>query len=183
MTRPRTSAPPEPLPGLAELYDAHVADVERWVLRLYGPSPDAEDLVHDVFIVAGKRIETFRGDGKLSTWLFGIVRKLVDKRRRRDRWRRFLRGAPEEFADGIPAPGPLPIDELERREDEAALYRALEGLDEAYRTPLILFELEGLPADEIGQLLGLTVGTVWVRLHRARRKLLGHLGPRREGRA
>src|ERR1041384_6415976 len=57
---------------LDRMYEHHVRDVHRWVARLAGPRDDIEDLVHEVFLVAMRRRGEFRGDGKVSTWLFRI---------------------------------------------------------------------------------------------------------------
>ena len=71
------------------------------------------------------------------------------------------------------APTPAtPQDEAERRERHQLLYRALDRLADSYRTTLILYEIEGLSAEEVAELTGVPVGTVCVRLHRGRAKLV-----------
>ena len=73
---------------LDQLYETYEPSVERWVRRLAGPGAEVEDLVHDVFLVALRRRHEFRGDAKISTWLFRITELIVRKRR----FRRHLRG-------------------------------------------------------------------------------------------
>ncbi len=72
------------------LYENYEPMVERWVRRLAGPSADVEDLVHDVFVVALRRRGEFRGEAKVSTWLFRITELVVRKRRFRRKLRQCL---------------------------------------------------------------------------------------------
>jgi RNA polymerase sigma-70 factor (ECF subfamily) len=157
--------------ALDRLYQRHAADVERWVQRLGGPRADHEDLIHDVFVVALRRRAEFRGEASLRTWLFRITHHVVRSRRQRElvRGLLFTRHAPA-LADA-PSP-PSALDELERRERSVRLYAALDRLPDRYRTPLVLYELEGMSGDEVAELLGLELNAVWVRLHRGRARLL-----------
>jgi RNA polymerase sigma-70 factor (ECF subfamily) len=147
------------------VYRAHVARVHRWVVRLAGPFLDVEDLVHDVFTKVHLLLPTFRGEAELTTWLYRITENTVISRRRKERVRRWLR---REKLEDEPIAYPTPLDELERLEAHRLVYRALEGVSESYRAVFILFELEGLPGEEIARLTGTKLATVWVRLHRAR---------------
>lgn len=161
--------------ALDELYDAYAADVMRWARRLAGPGADVEDIVHDVFVVALQRGFTFQGGATVRTWLFRITHHVVGNRTRRSFLRRLLFARrKEELAAELPAPS-TPHQEMERREAHERLYRALDRLPERYRTSLILYEMDGLSSDEIAELTGVSVGTVWARLHRGRAKLLDYL--------
>lgn len=150
------------------LYAAHVDDVDRWVRRLAGPNADAADLIHDVFVVAMRRWKDFRGDSTPRTWLFGIVQNVVATRRRKERVRRWLLWTHQEDVAVHGAEPELPPAQLERRQRERILYAALDRLPDKYRTPLVLHELEGTSGQDLAEALGIEVGTVWVRLHRAR---------------
>jgi RNA polymerase sigma-70 factor (ECF subfamily) len=168
-----------PVDSVDAVYDAHAADVTRWARRLAGPTMDIEDIVHDVFVVALQRIPTFQGNACLRTWLFRITHHVVCNRRRR----RFLRGLlfrrrEDEMVAALPAPL-TPLQEVERQEEHARLYRALDRLSDCYRTAIILYDIEGLSSSEVAELTGVNVGTVWVRLHRGRAKLFELLS--REG--
>jgi RNA polymerase sigma-70 factor (ECF subfamily) len=151
--------------------------VARWAERLAGPGFDVEDVVHDVFLVAQRRLPEWRGEAKLSTWLYEITIRVVQRRRRtRGRWRLLPWRRSEAdvgwTASALPAPpAPTPVELLERRMTTALLYELLDGLDDKYRTPLILFELEGMPGREIATVTGTSVGNVWVRIMRARAEL------------
>jgi RNA polymerase sigma-70 factor, ECF subfamily len=164
--------------ALDHLYERYAPRVERWVRRLAGPRFDCEDLIHDVFVVALRRRHEFRGDAALGTWLFRITEKVVRGRRRRQMVRRWLfaRHAHELTDRDDPA---TPLQEIERRERESRLYAALERIPDTYRTPLVLYEIEGMPGDEIADLLGVQLSALWTRLHRGRARLLATLA--REG--
>jgi RNA polymerase sigma-70 factor, ECF subfamily len=195
----RTVAHPSPaagpLPAVADaagaldldaLYRLHAHEVARWAERLAGPGFDIEDLVHDVFLVAQRRHREWRGQAKPSTWLYEITIRVVQRRRRtRRRWR-LIPWRREQAEAGWPtsalpvAPTATPGELYERRTTTALLYQLLEGLDDKYRTPLILFELEGLPGREIAALTGTTLANVWVRIMRARGELARRLQAREQ---
>jgi RNA polymerase sigma-70 factor (ECF subfamily) len=161
------------------MYERYAPDVERWVQRLAGPRADIEDLIHDVFVVALRRRAEFRGEASPRTWLFRITHHVVRNRRHRDFIRRLLFVRHASALAASPAAGTA-LDEIERSEQCARLYAALDRLPDDYRTALVLYELEGLPGAEVAELVGVDVGTLWVRLHRARAKLLALLdGERR----
>jgi RNA polymerase sigma-70 factor (ECF subfamily) len=166
--------------ALDELYDAYAADVMRWARRLAGPTADIEDMVHDVFVVALRRAFTFQGGATVRTWLFRITHHVVRNRMRRG----FLRGRlfnrrRDELEATLPTPS-TPHQEMERREEHQRLYRALDRLPDHYRTAIILYDIDGLASDDIAELTGVSVGSVWVRLHRGRAKLFELLTNERE---
>jgi RNA polymerase sigma-70 factor (ECF subfamily) len=163
---------------LAEVYRRHGEQVSRWAARLAGPTFDIEDIVHDVFLVVQRRLGEFRGDARISTWLYEITVRVVQARRRWMRRRRWIWpfgtgtihvGAEViEIADGrISA-----LDALERRQATALLYRFLDELDDKYRTAVVLFELEGVSCREIATITGVSIENVWARVSRGREKLI-----------
>ena len=174
MTRSQDdAAPPDPARGetIEEIYDRYAPQVERWVRRLAGPRLDAEDLLHDIFLVVMRRRREFRGEAKITTWLFCITQKVVLWRRRKDAVRRFLWRTQGQAVTEARASVPTPIEEVERREAHRRLYAALDRMPETYRTTLVLFALEGLSGEEVAALTGTDTNTVWVRLYRARARL------------
>lgn len=177
--RSRAAVPHEsvmPRPDLDTLYREHAAAVARWVAHLGGPGIDVDDLVHEIFLVVQRRLGEFRGEAKVTTWLYGITERVVSARRRRDRARRWMRRVWRGDVEQATATSQLtPVEELERQRAREAVYRVLDHLGEKYRQLLILFELEGLSGEEIAALTGLKTGTVWVRLHRARLLFLAEL--------
>ena len=166
--------------SLAEIYDRYAPQVERWARRLAGPRFDAEDLLHDVFLVVLRRRHEFRGEAKIATWLFRVTAHVVRWRRRNDALRRRLWGLHGQALAESRSSGPTPVEEIERREESLRLYAALDRLPEKYRTVLILFALEEATGDQIAALLGIDTNTVWVRLHRARAKLADLLSEGRQ---
>jgi RNA polymerase sigma-70 factor (ECF subfamily) len=164
--------PPTPIrrrDDLDELYGRHLAQVKRWARRLAGPTADLEDLVHDIFLIAlRKPFDGSRG-ARVDTWLFEITRNVVRGSRRKQRVREWIFGRNQHE---LTAPEvPTPLGELERMERCERLYRALDRLPEDYRTLLILYEIDQLPGDEVARLLGMSIRTMWVRLHRGRKRL------------
>ena len=169
----------------AGVYAAYAPTVFRWATRLGGPQADVEDITQEVFVVVDRSLAAFRGDSRLSTWLFGITAKVAaNERRRRKRrgwWFRLVpqsegRASSSDAAlDGssdASAFGAGPPEELERRERRALFHRALEGLNERQRRALVLFELEELSINEVAALMELKPGNVKVLLHRARAAFL-----------
>jgi RNA polymerase sigma-70 factor, ECF subfamily len=165
----------DPLQDPEFLYEKYEPLVERWVRRLAGPGAEVEDLVHDVFLVVLRRHHEFRGDADISTWLFRITQLIVSKRRFRHRLHGFLNLVFRGHSAALAPASPTPLEELERRQQCALLYQALDRLPEKYRTPIILFDIDGRSAAEVATLLGLKVNAVWVRIHRARARLLDDL--------
>jgi len=168
---PRTSEPSADAADSDErMYSQHLATVKRWARRLAGPSADLEDVVHDVFLVALRKRFRFRGEASIETWLFSITQRVVWTKRRKSQVRQWLFG--KHQTDLVPPEPHTPQHELERREQSARLYQALDRLPDTYRTTLILYELEELPGEEVARLTGVPLGTVWVRLHRGRERLM-----------
>jgi RNA polymerase sigma-70 factor (ECF subfamily) len=149
------------------LYRAHARQVLGWVIRLGGPHLDAEDVAHDVFAVAIQRLGSFRGDAAVATWLFAITRRVVANARRRAAFRRFfgLHDVPEPIDAG-----PGPEEEVERLRRRRQVQRALERLPTGHREVLVLVDLEGRTAPETASMLDVPVGTVYSRLHNARKR-------------
>jgi RNA polymerase sigma factor (sigma-70 family) len=172
-------------PGGQELsidavYRAHAPAVLRWATRLLGPDgDDVSDVVHEVFMVVQRRLSSFRGDARITTWLYEITTRVaLEYRRRRRRWRVFDRQEPSMRLDWLAAFGPEPgetVDPhtlLERRRSTATLYTVLDRIDEKHRTVLIAYELEGLSGAEIAEITGTRLDNVYLRLRRARLKFV-----------
>jgi RNA polymerase sigma-70 factor (ECF subfamily) len=108
----------------------------------------------------------------VKAWLFRITHNAVRSRMRRGFVRRLLLGRHQDaLVAQTPTPS-TPQQEIERRERHVQLYDALDQLSDSYRTPLILYEIDGLSGEEVAELTGVRLATVWVRLHRGRAKLL-----------
>jgi RNA polymerase sigma-70 factor (ECF subfamily) len=164
---------PSRTPNLDALYREHAPTVARWAAKLAGPGADVEDLVHEIFLVVRRRLPEFRGDAKVTTWLYRITERVALDNRRKDRFRRwFSRERRVEIEGAIFPPRLTPVDELECRQSTETVYRLLDRMPDKYRSVLILFELEELSGEDIAALTGLKLATVWVHLHRARARFL-----------
>lgn len=136
-------------------------------LRLTGNTVDAEDALQEVFIAAFRGLSAFRGDARISTWLYRIaVREAL-----RQKSRHSSKGMGTD-AD-VPAQETNPAVHKERVE---LFYRALDGLSADHRTILAMFAVQGLSHGEIAEVLKIPTGTVWSRLHEARKKLAEEMG-------
>jgi RNA polymerase sigma-70 factor, ECF subfamily len=161
---------------LEAVYREHAPMVKRWAQRLGGPSVDLEDVVHEVFLVAHRRLRTFHdGGGSIATWLYRTTMHITYKHLRKQRVGRWLRGLGGEPLDEARSPDPGPLERLERQQSVRTVYRALEGLNRNHRAVVILYEIEGLSGEEIATLMNTKLATVWVWLHRGRAKFLERL--------
>ncbi len=159
----------------AELYQLHARTVWGWAARLGGPSVEPDDVVQEVFLTVHKCLGDFRGDSKITTWLFRITQNIIRHRRRKERLELWFRGTSEEVGAEVPAQDESPVLAIERRQSAERLYQILNGMKENYRTALILFEIEQLSGEEISELIGVRISTLWVWLHRARAQFLKRL--------
>jgi RNA polymerase sigma-70 factor (ECF subfamily) len=163
----------EPPASFQEAYRNHAQTAARWARQLGGSDIDVEDVVQEVFLVVSRRLASFRGEARFSSWLFEITRKTVANHRRRQRWR-FWRSGNEASLASVPSHLPDPAAELERRQTVARFYRALDQLPEKYRTVLVLYEIDGMSTQAIADLRELNLSTVKVQLSRARMRFLKH---------
>lgn len=153
---------------IGALYRAHAQTVARWACRLGGPAIDVEDVVQEVFLTVHRLLPEFRGEAKITTWLFRITQNQVRHQRRKLRFRQFLSGTATDVIGQTASTKPTPIEVLEQRQANATIYRVLDGMSDKYRTAFILFEIEQVSGEEIANLMGQKVSTIWVWLHRAR---------------
>jgi RNA polymerase sigma-70 factor, ECF subfamily len=170
-------------PSFEAVYREHAKTVSRWAAYLLGPGDDCKDVVQEVFLVVRRKLPQFKADAEITTWLYEITVHLVQDFRKRRRWWSWLAGrGPSPSRARVPARLELPIAAsgdphavLEARERVRLLYRALDDLGEKHRTTFILFELEGLSGERIAEIMGTSVGTVWVHLLRARRRFIARM--------
>ena len=149
-----------------EVYDEHFRFVWRSLRRLGVPERDVDDATQDVFLVVARSLASFEGRSKLTTWLFGICLR-VAKDRRGSAYERRRADAPHGLAEQ-PDERADAATELERRRRMATLERLLDELPLEQRAVFTLFELEGMPGDDIAEALGIPPGTVSSRLRLAR---------------
>jgi RNA polymerase sigma-70 factor (ECF subfamily) len=124
-------------------------------------------LGQEVFVVVHRRLSSFDGRSKLTTWLFGICLHLAQRQRRRAYLRfEFLYAEPPERVDPS-----TPEARYAEEESRRNLERLLEKLSPERRATFVLFEVEGMSCEEIAELTSVPVGTVYSRLHLARKQV------------
>lgn len=158
-------------PTIQELYDAHASHVRRLVAHLLGPGGDPEDVTQDVFLIAWRKLDTYR-DENPRAWLSRIAVKRASYWRRRSWIGRMLmlEAAPADVREPR-----TPEDQALQDEARRITYSILNRMSEKRRTVLVLFELQGMTGEEIASALGCPLRTVHTRLFRARRDFKARL--------
>ena len=151
------------------IYREHGRFVWLSLQRLGIHPSDLDDVAQDVFMVVHRRLDTFDRRARVSTWLFGICMRVAANYRRRRRWTHEVLsgGGEEDRPSGLAAAD----DVLVLREQRELAERALNRLEIAKRATFVMFEIESLSCLEIAELMNVPVGTVYSRLHSARRQL------------
>lgn len=153
-----------------ELYRRHRRQVAANLYRVLGQRVDLDDLVQEVFVIAFRGLDRFRGDARLSTWLYRICVN-VALGRIRSKTRRPppvpLQAAALESVEASPA---SPEQLVSQRQERERVYRVLEAMSPKKRMVLFLHEIEGLDLKEIAYVVGAHPVTVRTRLFYARRE-------------
>lgn len=164
-------------PGAAltfdSIYEAWFDEVTRWVRALGGAEADLDDLVQDVFLVVHRRLPAFDG-GNVAGWLYQIARHKV-RDQRRLAWFRHLVFGRSGVADLAQSPALGPAESLERKQRTRLLDRMLATLNDDQRAAFVLFEIDGLSGEQIAEVQGVPINTVWARIYKARQKLRAKL--------
>jgi RNA polymerase sigma-70 factor (ECF subfamily) len=138
-------------------------------LRKLGvPGPDVEDASQDVFLQMYRYLPRFRGTSELKTWLYRLCLTQARALRRRQRVSQALRSLFSLTPDSMHLSSPGFCEESASRRVQAAL----ESLSEDERAALVLYDLERLPGKQVAEILGCKEGTLWRRLHYARKKFI-----------
>jgi RNA polymerase sigma-70 factor (ECF subfamily) len=147
--------------GLHDLIDAHYQALYRYAYRLSGSAADAEDLTQETFGKALARLSQLREPERAQAWLFRILRNGYLRRVRDEKRHRII---PLDAVGDLPE---RPVSELPDI-DPARLQLALNELDEAFRTPIILYYFEEFSYRDIAEQMDLPIGTVMSRLARGK---------------
>ena len=156
------------------LYQMHKRRVFSLCMRMVGDFGLAEDLTQDAFLMAFRRINSFRGDSAFSTWLHRIAVNTVLMHLRQKN----SRGGTQPSLDDLTSEGE-PAGEVFGKEDlrlsyaidRLSLLNAIEQLPPGYRMIFVLHDIEGYDHAEIAGLLGCSVGNTKSQLHKARLRL------------
>lgn len=140
--------------------------------RLLNSVEDAEDVAQDTFSQAFKALGSFRGTAKFYTWLFRITYNLAISQRRKRKPALSLNSQTDSQGEiTLPSEDAGPMKNMEDEEGKSLMDKALGMLSLDHRAGLVLKEIEGFSYEEISLSLGVPVGTVRSRLHRARLEL------------
>jgi len=164
-----------------ELVKAYERRVFGLVFRMLSSRAEAEDLTQEVFVQVFKAIGTFRGESKLSTWIYRIAVNLCKNRSKYLRVRHTgEQDQLEDVAERLPlsqarnanvAQVARPDEAMAGRQVEEIVRQAISEVDENFRECLILCDVEELSYEEIAEITGLPVGTVKSRIFRGRAQL------------
>ncbi|AKU96375.1 RNA polymerase sigma factor RpoE [Labilithrix luteola] len=167
--------------AFTELVQVYGRRVSSLVFRMLGNRAEAEDLTQEVFVQVFKAIGTFRGDSKLSTWIYRIAVNLC---KNRSKYLRVRHSSEQDELEAVAERVPLaearganvaqierPDEAMAGRQVEHIVQNAIQKIDPSFRECLILRDVEELSYEEIEQITGLAAGTVKSRIFRARAQL------------
>ena len=152
------------------IHAAHADFVWATLQRFGVRDADLEDMLQEVFIVVHRRLDSYDGSAKMTTWLFGIAMRVAAAQRRRAHVRR------ERAVDEVPEDATRtnvsesPEEAAIRKQAHERLVEILDAMDLERRAVFVMFEIEELSCDEIANVMGVPTGTVYSRLHKARKE-------------
>jgi len=166
---------------LASLYGPRIQQLAFRYLKNW---EDAEEVAQDVLLKVYRKIEAFRGDAALSSWIYRITFNTAMSRLRSAKFNRGAEvQAPESHVDGMEQVTAEPADwtsladdQVMRAEMRKKLIDALTHLPEVYRVPVLLRDIHGLSTEEASAILKVKPQTLKSRLHRGRLILRKHMG-------
>lgn len=153
------------------LYQRYLRDVYRYVYSLCHDRDAAEELTQITFSIAFEKMDSFRGDSQISTWLYGIAR-LEYMSWRRKRKKQEAQSMEEEVGRTVRAPGKEPVELLIHQEESEQIHRILHELPEPYKEVFMLRVMGEMPYRSIGKLFG--KGESWGRVtyYRAKKMII-----------
>jgi RNA polymerase sigma-70 factor (ECF subfamily) len=181
----------EPLPDhlTPELvYREYAPRIYAIARRMLGNDADAEDVMQEVLLLVIRKLDTFRGDSQIGTWLHRVTvnAALALRQKRATRQKHEIAESGEELEQTAPA-APVnrwsmsPDEPILAAEQQELIEKAIKTLPEPFRDVYVLADVEGVPNPEIAHMLGLSVPAVKSRLHRARLRMRDVLAPHFEG--
>jgi RNA polymerase sigma-70 factor (ECF subfamily) len=157
------------LGAFEEVYRAHSRKLYGVAVRMLGNPADAEDMLQEIFLAAHRKLDGFRGESALGTWLYRLAVNLcLDYLRSRT-------GRAIHMTDALDDEPVLPDARsqglAERTVTKMDLERALAQLPEGCRTAFVLHDVQGLEHREVGEIMGIAEGTSKSQVHKARMRL------------
>jgi RNA polymerase sigma-70 factor (ECF subfamily) len=168
-----------------KIHDEFRPKIQSYLARMVGEY-EAEDLTQDVFIKISRTLQTFRGESQLSTWIYRIATNAALDKLRNPSFKQTVQNGPSCCSDSAEMEVEdkdiwtgeevqSPEQQLFHKERYECYCDCIETLPSNYRTIIELSELEKLAANEIADILGLSLEVVKIRLHRGRARLLQEL--------
>lgn len=154
--------------ALDELLARYEQRIYRFGLRMCGDEESAREVLQETLLAAFRHLSGFRGEASLSTWLYQIARSFCIKERRGTH-------PTVALANQLPDPALSPDAQAHARQIGEALAAAIAELPSDQREVLVLRDVEGLSAQEAAEVVGIEVGALKSRLHRARMALRARL--------
>jgi RNA polymerase sigma-70 factor, ECF subfamily len=152
-----------------EIYEKWFDDVVGWLYALGAPPSETEDLAQEIFIVVRRKLAQFDG-GNLAGWLYRIAQLTVRDHRRRSWFRNLVLRRQEVDFSKMPHEAASPARNFEDAEARRKFQLMISNMHGKLVTTFILFEIEGYSGEEIARIQDIPVGTVWTRLHKARKE-------------
>lgn len=149
-----------------EIYRRHSPRVYSLAYRLTGSLADAEDLLQEAFLLVHRKLDSFKGDSALGTWIYRLATNccvdfLRSRQHREDQ-------ATETLDEALP---PTPRAAAALRVEHLDLERAIARLPPGYRSAFVLHDVEGFGHNEVAAMLGIAEGTSKSQVHKARMRL------------
>lgn len=154
-----------------ELYFAYIDRIHRHLFSIVGPDPDVDDLIQLTFVQIHRKIHTFKGDSRFSTWLHRVtVNVALSYLRKRSRW---LRDRNEDLmlTHQLTQVVENPDDKLNRTQILEILHQVLSQIKPKKQLVFVLYEIEGHTLEEIAEIVESSVNTVAGRLRAARQEV------------
>jgi RNA polymerase sigma-70 factor (ECF subfamily) len=152
-----------------DIYERCFDDVVKWLYALGMPGSETEDLAQEIFLVVRRKLDRFDG-GNLAGWLYRITQLTVRDHRRRAWFKNLTQRRRDvdlaQTEQTTPGPEVRYLDAENRRRFQALVA----AMSEKLRTTFVLFEIEGYSGEEIARIHDVPLGTVWTRLHLARKE-------------
>lgn len=155
---------------VTQVHELHGEFVWRTLHRMGVRAPHADDVYQEVFLVVHRRLHSFTGQSAITTWLYEICFRVAAGYRRKAHFRREELVPDWGELETLSSPAPSPERQLVASRRAKQLERILDALPLEYRVVFVMFELEGLSSEEIAESVGAPIGTVYSRLHRARKR-------------
>jgi RNA polymerase sigma-70 factor, ECF subfamily len=167
---PMTAArPPSREAKFREIYEGWFDHVVKWLYALGVPGSDTEDLAQEIFLVVRRTLHRFDG-GNLAAWLYRISQLTVRDHRRRAWFKNLVIRRQDADISSIPHSAEGPAGSYEAAENRRIFQSLVAKMSEKLRSTFVLFEIEGYSGEEIADIQDIPLGTVWTRLHHARKQ-------------